>query len=131
MKILLVNNHTKHLKFLNAALASHELEIVMYEPGVQLNYEDKDLIVLSGGGGEGLEIDDRGGNGTYWYQDQMELVMRSPKPILGICMGFEVISRAYGSKVEEMKSLVTGFKKVTPTGAGLEQINEKSLRQLE
>lgn len=131
MKILLVNNNTQHLDYLNAALAGHQIETVKYLPGISFNYQDKDLIVLSGGGGEGLEINDKHKTGKLWYHDEMQLVETCPKPILGICMGFEVITRAYGSKVEEMQELIMGFRKVKPTSKGRLELQKDKLKQYE
>src|SRR5438105_4905350 len=106
MKILLVNNHTVHLNSLGKALAGHQIEVQTYRPGIEFNYQDKDLIILSGGGGEGLEIDDEYQPGRLWYDDEMKLVRTADKPILGICMGFEVIARAYGAPVTSVGSLI-------------------------
>ena len=103
----------------------------MYQPGVEFNWQDKDLIVLSGGGGEGLEINDSAPNGKLWYHDEMEFIMSCNKPILGICMGFEVIARAYGSKVEEMKDLVMGFRKLSTTRSGKTKLSRDFLKQYE
>ena len=58
MKILLINNHTLHFSNLTAALADHEVEVREYHPGLDFSCADKDLVILSGGGGEGLEIHD-------------------------------------------------------------------------
>lgn len=131
MKILLVNNHTQHLEYLNAALVGHSLEVVTYRPGVEFNYQDKDLVILSGGGGEGLEINDKHKTGKPWYHDEMQLVLTCKKPILGICMGFEVIARTYGSSVEEMEDLIMGFRNVSPTSRGKQELKKDKLRQYE
>jgi len=132
MNILLVNNHTKHLKYLNKALAGHNVEVVMYQPGVQFNYRDKDLIVLSGGGGEGLEIDDKVQSGKLWYEDEMKFILKCDKPILGICMGFEVIARSFGSQVKQMETgLLEGFHKISTTKRGKEVFDKDRLRQYE
>ncbi|MEX1995572.1 MAG: hypothetical protein WD887_02235 [Candidatus Saccharimonadales bacterium] len=131
MKILLVNNHTRHLEALSEALEGHNLEILNYEPGVKFNYHDKDVVILSGGGGEGLEINDTYREGKLWYDDQINFVRSCPKPILGICMGFEVIARAYGADVEKLPKLVEGFKKVKPTGAGRKSLSLRRLKQFE
>ena len=87
MKILLVNNHTAHLKDLSSALAEHEVEMQNYFPGINFNDQDKDLVILSGGGGEGLEVNDEYEPGRLWYQDEMNFVKTTTKPVLGICMG--------------------------------------------
>lgn len=132
MKILLINNNTQHLKHLHQALAGHEVEEVLYEPGVIFNYADKDLIVLSGGGGEGLEIDDRVPGGRLWYHDQIEFIKGCNKPILGICMGFEVIARAFGSPVKHMSGgLVEGFIDIKTTSLGRSLLSKASLKQWE
>lgn len=51
MKILLINNHTVHLESLTQALAGQDVETQLYQPGLDFHYEDKDLVILSGGGG--------------------------------------------------------------------------------
>lgn len=132
MKILLINNHTKHLAYLNKALTGHQIETVMYRPGADFNYADKDLVILSGGGGEGLEIDDRVDNGKLWYHDELELVQKCDKPILGICMGFEVIAKSFGSQVKEMGAgLLEGFIKFDTTNKGRSFLAKEKLRQYE
>src|SRR4051794_34563457 len=108
MKILLVNNNTVHLKKLNQALAGNQVEMQIYKPGLDFHYEGKDLIILSGGGGEGLEISDEYTAGHLWYEDQMKFILSCKKPIIGICMGFEVIARAFGQSVPKMPGLLQG-----------------------
>src|SRR4051794_15596803 len=110
MKILLINNNTKHLPALTHSLAGHNIEIQKYQPSLIFNDGDKDLVILSGGGGEGLEIDDKIGRHKLWYEDQMKFVQNTDKPVLGICMGFEVIVRAYGGKVLYRPKIIQGFK---------------------
>jgi anthranilate/para-aminobenzoate synthase component II len=131
MKILVVNNNTVHLEYLKAALSPHELEVVLYRPGVTFNYEDKDMVVLSGGGGEGNEINDTVDMGKLWYDDEMSFIMDCDKPIVGICMGFEVIARTFGSKVNEMQKLIHGYKKLNTTGHGQQAFERENLRQYE
>ena len=131
MKILLVNNHTQHLKYLDTAIAGHQVEIMMYRPGAEFYDRDKDLIILSGGGGEGLEINDATTGGKLWYADQMKFILSCNKPILGICMGFEVIARAYGSKVDEMKDLIMGFQQIKTTPKGKVELGRDTIEQYE
>lgn len=131
MKILLVNNSTKHLINLRSALSGHEIEIVNYRPGVRFNEAGKDLIILSGGGGEGREANDITRHGKLWYEDEMHFVQSCQKPILGICMGFEVIAQSYGSDVPELAELVDGFRHVTTTRLGKVKIGSSRLQQLE
>lgn len=131
MNILLINNHTRHLEALNNALVGHNVEIQMYQPGITFNDSDKDLVILSGGGGEGLEIYDKVQRGKLWYEDQMNYVLTSNKPILGICMGFEVICSAYGAIVPKMPKLIEGFTEIKATPKGQEVLQRSELKQYE
>lgn len=130
MKILLINNHTDYLHNVQRALAGHEVEVQVYQPGLDFHYEDKDLIVLSGGGGEGYELKDKR-HGKLWYEDEMSFVLACDKPIFGICMGFEVISAAFGSKVEHIGRLVKGFQQAQTTPHGKDRVRLDKLRQFE
>lgn len=131
MKVLLVNNHTEHLESLRTSLAGHEIELVEYRPGVTFNDQDKDLVILSGGGGEGLEITDKVSQSKLWYDDEMDFVRQTTKPVLGICMGFEVIVRAHGGQVHYRPELIMGFRPSHLTTAGQKFLNHKVINQLE
>lgn len=131
MNILLVDNNTKHKKALNRALADHKVETVFYHPGLKINTHNKDLVILSGGGGQGNEINDPSPRGHLWYSDQMEFVKGCNKPIIGICMGFEVICSAYGSKVEEMDQVILGYRQLETTKKGQKQIGKTKIKQYE
>lgn len=130
MKILLINNHTDYLHNVEAALAGHDVEVQVYKPGLEFHHEDKDLIVLSGGGGEGFELKDKF-RGKLWYEDEMNFVLDCDKPIIGVCMGFEVISAAFGSKVEHIGKLVKGFKDTKTTPHGERRLSQVKLNQFE
>jgi len=131
MKILLINNNTLHLDSLKQQLVGHEVEMQIYKPGLDFHDKDKDLIILSGGGGEGLEIYDEHKPGQLWYQDQMNFVRSTDKPILGICMGFEVIACAYGAKIIQTPVLTQGYLPVSITKAGQSLFSDAQLVQYE
>jgi len=132
VKILIINNHTKHLPELTASLAGHDLEVREYHPGLDFSCADKDLVILSGGGGEGLEIHDEHKPGKLWYEDQMRFVKNCQKPVIGICMGFEVIGRAYGAKVARMRrGIDQKFVEFNTTPAGKKLLGKDRLKQFE
>jgi anthranilate/para-aminobenzoate synthase component II len=136
MKILLINNYqnnneTATYEALKIALAGHQVKTQRYKPGLKFEDFDRDLVVLSGGGGEGSEINDRYDRDKLWYEDQIDFILSTNKPILGICMGFEVIARAYNSKVLEMKDYITGFRKLTATKTSAQGGDRHNLRQYE
>ncbi|HET6863822.1 MAG TPA: hypothetical protein VFH37_01290 [Candidatus Saccharimonadales bacterium] len=131
MKVLVVNNNTAHMKNLLGALEGHEVEIQNYLPGINFHTDGKDVIVLSGGGGEGLEVNDNYKPGHPWYQDEMNLVRTATKPVVGICMGFEVMVRAFGGKVTGIGQLIQGFNKVEVSDFAYPLVGEKNLEQFE
>ncbi len=107
------------------------MDVQLYEPGIEFRHQGKDLIILSGGGGEGLEIDDKYKKGKLWYEDQMDFVLKANKPLLGICMGFEVICRAHGSDVPKMPKLLLEQVTFNTTAKGQSLLDEKHLSQFE
>jgi GMP synthase-like glutamine amidotransferase len=131
MKILLVNNNTIHFKELVKALEGHEVEVQEYEPGIWFHDVGKDLVILSGGGGEGKELNDYHKPNERWYEDEIKFVRKTTKPIVGICMGFEIISAAYGAKVTKMPKGIDEFAKVKATLKGKRLFKVKNLRQFE
>ena len=119
MRILLIDNNTVHKQALKKSLVGHEVETLFYHPGLKINDADRDLVILSGGGGEGNEINDVSPAGDLWYKDEMKYVLEAKAPIIGICMGFEVICRAFGEKVDEMYDTVQGFRQLRTHGRGI------------
>lgn len=130
MKILVVDNNTVHKNALATALSGYQVEFQKYQPGIVFNDWDKDLVILTGGGGEGQEISDLHKANHLWYEDEMNYVLGTDKPVVGICMGFEVISSAFGAAVEEMNSVVKGVKNISVTKDGQAILKADSLKQL-
>jgi GMP synthase-like glutamine amidotransferase len=89
------------------------------------------MIILSGGGGEGLEINDTNGQDKLWYEDEMEFVLRNKKPLIGICMGFEVICRAHGLAVPKMSAMLHQQTSFKTTSKGQKLLGKSTLSQLE
>jgi anthranilate/para-aminobenzoate synthase component II len=131
MRILLVDNGSIHSQKIIDSLTGNEVEVLKYAPGVIFNDADKDLIILSGGGGEGHEIDDKHTDDELFYDDQMKFVIKTKKPILGICMGFEVIATAFGAKVENVNAYFEQFRPVHLLESGAKLFGQKELSQFE
>jgi len=112
MKILLIDNSTELLQQISDGLKGHDVEIVHYRPGVKLSTRGKDLVILSGGGGAGRELYDLHHTGDLWYKDEIDFILDCDKPILGICMGFEIIAHAYGSKLQKLPKKIAGLKRI-------------------
>ena len=95
MRILLVDNNTKHIEDIKKLCSKYEVIVKRWNEITSREYEDFDLIVLSGGTGMAIE------NHEQDLATEMELIRRSDKPIIGVCLGFELICHVYGSKMEK------------------------------
>lgn len=103
MKILLINNKTKHLARLKKLLAGLPFEVIDYSDIDPDHAKKFDVIILSGGhdfpviGNEKL------------LRKEIELVKTSKAKIFGICFGFEVIARAFGADLAPMRKTRRGL----------------------
>jgi anthranilate/para-aminobenzoate synthase component II len=107
-KVLIIDNHTKRLKQIKRSLGGHHTDTVLYHQGLNIDSDPYDLVVLSGGGGEGREAHSKH-RGQLWYINELEFILNNKKPTLGICMGFELIAQAYGSRVPELSRRLRGY----------------------
>lgn len=110
MKILVIDNGTRHIDEICHALDDHEVDDVVYQPGVELRDEGYDLVILSGGSGHTARPE--GQSHRSWYADEINFIRRSSAPLLGICMGFELICMAFGDEVEALSQQVHGLRMI-------------------
>lgn len=111
-RVLLVNNGTSYLEQLRTLLSGCEVTVVAYSDIDLITLDSFDVIVLSGG--HAFFVD---GNSAKLSRE-IDLVRRCPKPILGICYGFEVIAQTYGAKLELMSKKEHGFLDIQITKPG-------------
>lgn len=104
MKILLVNNHSNHTIEL--------LQKLEYVTVIEKSYLNKidpeayDAIILSGGSPT-LQKDEKA------HRKQLELIKTTKKPLLGICLGHELICYAYGETLQHLPKKEKGPLKIT------------------
>ncbi len=99
MKILVINNNTYYKNRLQNLLKRHELTIINYDQVRETSVDPYDMIVLSGGG---IVEDGRKRSlkrFSHLYEDQIKLVQEAKKPIIGICLGCQIIGFAYGAEI--------------------------------
>lgn len=101
-KILLVNNGTRYLKELRELFEGTFLQVTLPEDINPEVVKNCDAIVLSGGRGSPVV------KGDSKFQKEIELIKQAPKPILGICLGFEFIAWAFGGKLTPIGTTVRG-----------------------
>lgn len=110
MKILVINNNTYYKNRLANLLKRHELTIINYDELDGFNTEPYDMIVLSGGGivAEGRKRSLK--RFSHLYEDQIKLVKETTKPVIGICLGCQIIGHAFGAELhKQFKTLRKGL----------------------
>src|SRR3989339_958003 len=109
MNILLINNGTIRLAELKSLLQNHKVEVIEFCTLDTINTEKFNLIILSGSttypilGNESL------------YKQEIDLIKNSKKPIIGICLGFELIGYVYGAELEIMQNKEKGIVDIQTT----------------
>jgi len=107
-KVLIIDNGTIDLDQLKEILSTFQEKIIKYTDIEPEEAEDFDLIVLTGSSSTsiiGHEIN---------FVNEIEIIKRSSKPIIGICLGFELISVTFGAKLQETDKEKHGIYKITP-----------------
>ena len=96
MKTLIVNNNTKHLQELIDFLPGEK--VVVSKVGLpQQDLHGIDLLVFSGGTDVPTVL-----RHPEEYKEEIELIRAFPGAILGICLGSEIITEAFGGTLVEL-----------------------------
>jgi len=96
VKILLIDNGTIHLDELKKLLEKENLTTITKEGITEEIASGYELVILSGSSDISVATNPEA------YAKEINLIKESSTPILGICMGFEVIAYTYGAKLKEM-----------------------------
>jgi anthranilate/para-aminobenzoate synthase component II len=94
--ILVINNETKHLKVLFYLLKRHKIPYKLRNfRSIELkDTKEFDAIILTGGHWDPLESR---------LSREIGIIKKSGKPILGICLGFQLVCRAYYSTLKRIR----------------------------
>lgn len=110
MKVLLIDNHTKHRKDLIDFLVGlfAEVECLARENlANDFDFSAYDFVVLSGGSDVPTVLRHRD-----IYQKEIEIVQNLQKPILGICLGAEIVVSAFSGELYEITEKIEGERKI-------------------
>lgn len=103
MKILLVDNGTIRLDQLYSLLSRHEIITINPTRVGAADMSSIDLVVLSGGSKFPIV-----GNESV-YDNEINLIRNIDMPIIGICLGFELIAYSFGAELIEMPAREKGL----------------------
>ncbi len=92
MKTLIINNHTKHIQELVSLFPNST--VLQKEDLRNADTNNYDLVIISGGSNVPSVVDR-----SEQYIDEISLIKNSPLPILGICLGSELITYIYGGEL--------------------------------
>ena len=106
MKLLIVNNLTVELPELDKALADYAYDMIDSSKINRSAFKKYDKIILSGGHTFNVL------NPNKTFQNEAKIIMGFKKPLLGICLGFQLICKIYGAHIEQLKEYEHGLLKI-------------------
>lgn len=99
--ILLIDNHTYYLNNLKSlikrALPNSLLTTIKRDQIGETSFENYDLIILSGGTGKAVVRSRR------FYEPIRNLISEAKIPVVGVCLGAEMIADSFGAELSLMK----------------------------
>ena len=90
MNILVIDNGTTYLENIKGLLTGNTVVVRRWSDPSALQGVSADLVIFSGG----HDIPVLGHEKEF--EDEIEFVKNTHIPVLGICLGFEIIARAFG-----------------------------------
>jgi GMP synthase-like glutamine amidotransferase len=122
VKILLVDYKTSYSARIETLLDGHEVFKVEWTRNLLDVSSKMDAIVLSGGHGAPVMGNDE------VYRQSLDLIRQTTKPLLGICLGCQLLAYAYDGKLKRLPERAKGL-------VGIEVVRQsrllRELRQFE
>lgn len=112
MRILIINNGTRRLEMLQAICSRYDTTTIEVTDLSSCSTTAFDAIILSGSYSHAVS------DSAELYATEIELIQQTTVPVLGICLGFELICHAYGCQLVELADKVEGPASITPTEDG-------------
>jgi len=121
MKLLVVDNGTSFLQPLLKLLDEHEISVIAREALPEKAAASYGAIILSGGHSLTVADHDRE------YANELDIIKNGSRPIIGVCLGFELIAYAFGATLHRLGEKEKGFVKIKvihphPILAGLSEL---------
>ena len=96
MQILVIDNNTSYLESLKKILSPHSFSVIKWDDFKYYQLDNYNLIIFSGGHPNSVEYQHK------LYEEEIKTILRSNIPLLGICLGFELIVYAFGGRLKEL-----------------------------
>lgn len=109
MSIIIIDNGSKYTKSLLKVLKHEKPQIINYKDLDYKKLTKGDIVILTGGHGDPILWHDK------QYSKEIELVKKHKGPIIGICLGFELIAHIYGSHLHILNERRKGEVQLTPS----------------
>jgi GMP synthase-like glutamine amidotransferase len=91
VKIHIIDDGTKYIDNLTKSLALYRPSLVGYSEIDKSTIRSEDLVILSGGHGYPVLWHEKE------YGHEIDIIKNHPGPIVGICLGFQLIAHVFGS----------------------------------
>lgn len=91
MAIIIIDNGSNRVEQLADILRTYETKIIKFEELKGIEVSKNDLLILSGGHGGTVLWN------SSLYSEEFSIVKDHKGPIIGICLGFELIAHVFGS----------------------------------
>ena len=106
MKILIINNNSSQFDNLVRFVTSegHSVESLHWDdPAILERYNSFDVTIFSGG--SGLAVRDHRDD----LFQEIKIAKETTKPLIGICLGFQIIVDTYGAEMERNEEKTKGL----------------------
>ena len=113
MHILVIDNESQRINELKTLISNNTFKVVSYNKIPTIPISEYDLIILSGGSNHPVVGND------HLYKDEITLIRECTKPMLGICLGFELIAHSFGAKLELLDNKTKGLIEISPVGKNI------------
>jgi len=107
MKLLIINNQTKYISQLVNCFNDYDIEVVSIFNLDSINLDSFDAYILSGSSKYPVKYS------LDIYSKELSLIKESKKPILGICLGFELICHAFNEELVFHDKRIAGVTEIT------------------
>ncbi len=109
MRVLLVDNNTEFQTNIRGLLSDYDVDTIHFRSLSTLSKKalrEYDLIVLSGGTGPTVK------RNHHQYGLEVDIILHSKTPIIGICLGAQLIAHTYGARLTKLPKRVKGIVKI-------------------